>query len=609
MKHRYTFRIGALGLLAALSAVAIATNRITSTYALVDSSVSEAGFAMLLPASANAKMSRYVARFSGTVQVQATAQAGRLLVTFTPRRLDLTLDDRPMSDAAGAVREAMSHPILVSVRDTFRVMACRFDGSVSPDAERYERYLLSRVQFSVPSSQISRNGGPKKRAVWQAHEADPTGELEAKYVVLESNPASYRVRRTLGAYRRTAAQKLTDRHLTSTGSIDIKVSPTRGILSLAGHLRERGDVGGKTASSSESRIELHLIEAASKAVDSNVVASLLARPAVGLYTPPDPHAEETAIQQAALGTDTEVTVLASFDDAIRSNASEDTVNAVYLKLHALAYLHPEAALTMGDRLLKASPAGAEFQQLARALVSAATVPAQHQLVRVIKARASEWEVIARLLPAFVTIQEPTTELRTCVIDLGEAGPTSDVRTMATMIGGALARQLSAANPIAADGIVKALLHRLQSAADSGQKRILLLALGNSAAAVAFPVVHKYVESPRPELRSAACTALRWMPDKTVARILTGRLSEDKDASVRFAAAGALRFLPATTAIVEALCRVATHDTDAQVRQASLASAWPAHKGFATVVTSAKTMAAKDASEENRKLAKKLLADG
>jgi len=120
------------------------------------------------------------------------------------------------------------------------------------------------------------------------------------------------------------------------------------------------------------------------------------------------------------------------------------------------------------------------------------------------------------------------------------------------------------------------------------------------------IASPYLSSPEPSIRSAAVTALRWVPNRRRSKIICSTLARDGSAAVREAAAEALSNVPPTGETVATLRSALTRDQVASVRAAAMESIWPARSKYPNVLTTVRSVAKHDPSGEVRKAAARLL---
>jgi hypothetical protein len=211
------------------------------------------------------------------------------------------------------------------------------------------------------------------------------------------------------------------------------------------------------------------------------------------------------------------------------------------------------------------------------------------------------------VPALGLAKAPTPVLEAALFELAAAG-SGDSRATAELALGTLARGLAGWAPARADGIVRWALGRLEGARSAGERRQLLLVLGNAGAAQAWPAVRRHLRAAEPEVRGGAVTALRWLKGAEVEAALCRALTADADAGVRLEAARALEVRRMTAAALAAHAKALRADDSASVRLAvlkNLGRARAALPGAAEVVRAA---AAKGPDREVRAAAAELLEE-
>ena len=147
---------------------------------------------------------------------------------------------------------------------------------------------------------------------------------------------------------------------------------------------------------------------------------------------------------------------------------------------------------------------------------------------------------------------------------------------------------------------------LKSSRTVSANRVALLALGNTGDKAVFGAALPYLASPDSTIRSAAITALRWVPDARAPTLIAKALVVDRSPEVRDAAARALGYVAPNKTTVAALRGALRGDAEAQVRESALESLWQARTAFPAVIADIREAATKDHAEEVRKAAKALL---
>ncbi|MHB8636016.1 MAG: HEAT repeat domain-containing protein [Fimbriimonadaceae bacterium] len=570
-------------------------------YAFDSVSDSYAGFGAFLGAAKGTPMSRYRAVFRGKVEFDVGVGSKTALITFEPDSIELLIDGSVLTGKASEVKREIHWPILVALTDDWKVASCRFGLQVSPGTERYARYLLSLSQFADPRTH-RRTG-----QTWEETEAAPTGRYRAKYQVLSrARNGRLRVRKTITTLRPSDGSTPMSGKRTPGGSLMLVVDSRERLVSESGTLKERTTVDGKETAKSSSRVYVRLLSHRVGPAPDAAGAVAMGRP-VGLYERPNPDSQEADIERSALGDATEAQLLAELDQAVKAADPSYDPTPLYLKLHALAYLRPHSCAVLGRRLEASPPDGLQFQLLARALVAAGTDAAQNTLALVVQESSDDWDKDSRLIPALVGLKRPSTTMVACVEAVSTRAKNGDLRDMATMVLGALGRQLSIQGSVRAKPVLHSLAAKLASSRATNEKRITLLALGNTGAEQVAVIARPYLKSGDPSLRSAAVTALRWVPGSRPPALICTALAGDGSSDVREAAAEALSYVSPTAKIVEALHRALGHDASATVRAAALGSIWLARSKFPKVLGYVAGTAQSDPSREVRKTAKKLLA--
>jgi HEAT repeat protein len=235
------------------------------------------------------------------------------------------------------------------------------------------------------------------------------------------------------------------------------------------------------------------------------------------------------------------------------------------RFEALFRLDPAAAARAPELAREATPARSKI--VVDALSLARTAASQAALAAIARDPATAKRSRGSAVQYLAHQEAPSTDVVSAVVALlDDADP--ELRQMARLTYGAFARSLRPAAAERARGITQDLLGRLDRASAADERAELVVAIGNTGAPEAWPVLRRLATSGAMRERAQAIEALRFVNDPGVEPFLTEILRAPGDESVRLAVIGAVRFRdPGPYA--SALADVARNDPAAAVRTAAL----------------------------------------
>jgi hypothetical protein len=331
-------------------------------------------------------------------------------------------------------------------------------------------------------------------------------------------------------------------------------------------------------------------------------------PETSLSTRPSQAADERVIERSELGQWTAEGLLAQVDLAEAGGGTLDEA-ALYLKLKALAYLHPEACPALGARLATARVGRPAFRLLAGALGEVGHPAAAEALVGAVRARRNDGPALLALVPTLGGVRSPIPLAEEAIRELAFGAAPPGIAPVARLALGALARRLASTAPARADRIVDQAVRELRSSTSPSARRLWLLVLGNAASSRALPVVERYAADAAPEVRAAVAAALAPLETSRAERILARMLSADPDPAVRLEAAAA--FGARTVAAQSFALQKAAFENgqETSVRLVLLDNLWRARERFPAAAGLVRRAAAGDPSTDVRRTAARLLAGG
>jgi HEAT repeat protein len=534
-------------------------------------------------------------------------------VRFLSPLVTLDVDGHRQLASAIALQLDTAKPIIAEIDPSGRIASIRFDAAVAPRAQTLANTLLALGQFVV------RHSSDLSRCVWQATESDPNGAYMAEYAAV---PCSHNISaRAYQTYVKKWVRYFTrpSTHGTNanlptiilpTGALHATFGRDAGqLLSLDGALAQVVELSGHRVAASKTTLQYRLLttqEMGATQLDAlrDADSALLAIAPTSLSSQPEAASLQAAVQSQVLGSDTVDTLHAQVA-ALTAVARGHFPTQLYLKLKALFWLEPQSSARFEDVLDAGSPDGAAFQIVGLALGTVGNAAAQATLVAAIQRRSGDVQAVDVLLSDLVRAPQPTAETVNAVRTLATSASNHNVEGTAQLALGALARNLATTSPADADAIIDLLVKGENSAATPG-KINTLLSLGNAGSTRALPAIRAGLVDPSADVRSAAATALRWVPSPDADAALARLLLSDREPGVRLAAALALSFRSPTAAGFEAERVGFARDSNEAVRVRALIDIWMVHSFFPQARTIVRS-ATKDPSANVRKTATELIA--
>jgi hypothetical protein len=537
----------------------------------------------------------------------------------------LWVDGHEAPVQASSLSAELGRDMVVTTDAAGRVLTVQFDPGMSVLSQGYIRALLGLTQFVLPSN------NPKSNA-WTAEEEDPNGRYIARYQVELGRPggasAVQTVRkqklRYLQARRRVQGvnEEIRPTALPS-GALVARIDRQRGLLlSLTGAETQSLVMRGTKVGRSVTGLRLQYlgpekVGAAERAALRRALAAPARRPAAQrLSSTGSREASEAAIQRNQLGDATLESLLAALARADAEAAAARAAGnqpglstPLYLKLKALVYLHPEHSSRLGALLAGADPNRVMATLVTGALGAVGHPQAQAALVDAIRSHSRNSAALAQELAALAGVAHPTPLAEATMRDQAAHAPTRDLRVMADLALGTMARNLTNSQrpeeTRRAARIVDEIVRKL-AAAHGEAARLQLMALGNAGSARALPAIDRFLADRSPILRASAAAALRFIDDARVDARLTRCLAGDPAPEVRGEAAGALGFRVPTAATLAAQQRAFRAERAEGVRLAILSNLGRAETAFPRLRDWIQGTAAHDPSPNVRKAAANLL---
>lgn len=556
---------------------------------------------------ASSAPSTFVNAFDNRVQATLTItvlEQSRDRFTLAYRLQDLnvqiTSNGQAISEQAQLIQKDLNQEIFAEVDAEGKILSVRFDPNMSSIAQSFARSLLASTQFVTAKSSVNS---------WETQEDDPNGQYIAQYRSHFGQFQKSKLRYVQSAQKPRSA-KLTP-IITPKGQFTAKFDTKAGrLVSLSGTETQSFEVSKKKIGQSETTLNFAYLEqnqlSATELATLQKASVSRQTKAIALSYTISEQESEAKIQRQQLGESTSASLLSELDALEKAPDKNQNTTALYLKVKALIYVHPETSTILAQRILKAEPNPA-MQLIVGALGAVGHSQAQAALVQAIQSQTQNWEALSLLIPSLAGVTTPTPETIAVLSNL--AFQSSDSRTASTaqLALGTVAHSLAQSAPDRAVLIVDRFVERLRTAQSPDDVKQNLLVLGNAGSSRSLSTVTQFASSPQAEIRAIAVSALRLVPDLGVDRQLTQTLSTDVEETVRAEAAVALGFREMTPQNYQSQKQAIQSDKSAKVKLALLKNLWQAQEQFPEVRQIVKQLAQQDESQEVREAATSIIS--
>lgn len=524
----------------------------------------------------------------------------RTEVVYRLRSTDVgfSADGQAAPTQAQILQTELARPAFVTLDARGRMLSVRFDPATGALTQHMTRMLLAAMQF------VSRPSGADAMSDWEVTEDDLAGTLLARYQVQADGTVAK------SKTRRQAVKQLKKRRgivltpmIESEGAY-VATLDSGCLAALSVAESQLVTVQGRRIGAGELKLEMRLLGKETVTPgELSALGTAETGPRVPLYVVGSPEEGRLAIQRKHLG---EATAQSLSDELTKVTPEQTDLTKLFLKLKALAILHPDSCVRVGEWLATAEARSQKMRILTDALESAGHAEAQAALGAAIHARPDDWPALALLIPALGTAEHPTPETEQTLQTLAFGRHDKNICAAAQLALGNLALSMGDASPARAARIVQRLVLELAATPDSSWQ--LLLALGNAGSAEALPTLTRHLDDRNPELRGAATWALRWIDVPQADLLLIKVLLGDMEPAVRIEAVRTMRFRKPTGANFEAQVKALATDSEVAVRLALLGTLWDTRDHDSRAIAVIEQAAGHDLSPEVRAAAVRLLAN-
>lgn len=516
---------------------------------------------------------RYRISISGTWQVAVVrVDAFGVLLEAQLSEPQIALGDVTASGAmeeTARLRTLLATPFFLQQSVSGQLRALRLPAGHTPFSRGLLKALVASLQYVRAGD--SPTVHTTASSTWTARELDATGEYEARYVLGSSRRTcdKQRLRYTQVAAAQGLLPVASLGRLTGSLQVHFELDPDADeaarVVSLSGSEALDVDPGPDMPQvSSQSQFSLRFVQAtqiadasarAQRAMGSDY--DVVAMGQADLDAESDRRSDLQAVRGASYGD-----LLARLDALAKSDDGARRAELLS-QLAALVRLDPTTAQKARQTIVSGAEA-ATARTLLGALGAAGSSPAQASLVALAESDSLSPDVRSNAV-AMLGLGDHPTDATTTALSKLSSDRDPDVRgTAALAQGNAALAQRKEGHVAEAEQAVDELLAKLQAAATVEEQLLYIQALGNAGDARALSALQTALSATDIELRSAAVTALRFIPDDRVDGLIASTLLQDPVERVRRSAVFAASFR-SLLIFLGPLRQAAQSDRDAGVR--------------------------------------------
>ncbi|WP_395839999.1 HEAT repeat domain-containing protein [Cystobacter fuscus] len=471
---------------------------------------------------------------AGEAQVEAQ-------VRLVPANVSVSVDgkDALAPEVRQTMMKSLTMPFFMTLQRSGAVKWVHFEMGTDVLAQGILRSLVATSQFVV-------TGVPPES--WRSEEYDVTGQYQATY---QRAPGQKQFEKTKQGYTHVATSKGLQPYEAGTLRIDVHSRSTFGLAedgwaeTMQAQERLEVDAGqGMPKVTNQLQCRLRLL---ARTRDLSLLSALEAR-----------RASLNTILLASYQAQTQDPkenyrrILAGkhFDDLLKDlrslpkeeRARDDARSLALEQLRALFMLEPTEALKVPETLRQGGLEPIAASPLLGALSAASTPESIQALSKVVDDSVLEVPVRTDAVAALGMADAPTQEGINALRNLTRE-PRPELRDTATLALGNAAYQMHDENARGSEALVRELETAYRSAKTPEEQAMILRALGNTRDAHALTTLQNALGSTSVQVRQAAVTSLRLIPDPAADRLLAARLLGDESPDVRKAAVFASSFRP------------------------------------------------------------------
>lgn len=497
--------------------------------------------------------SRFRARLVRTVVADAEHGHHLVLYRFLDAEVIVAVNESNAGAAASEVARALAEGVLADEAPDGHVVSMRAPPAASSLSLSFARTLLAALQVTLPE-----RPGP----TWNARETDTNGDTIATYAIVgDRAPANgaLAVKKTKRAASATTSTEqgewaaLTRGESRTTGATEIDFDLERGSTKeLASEQTVESLLGSLQIATTKTKLDMD--RTAERTLDAPALAALVASIAalqaadaapLNARSTVDLEATKTKASKHWLGTSTLPELVAALR-ASEGRAQDARHFDLFLKLHALTYLHPDACAHVARLLAPLDPTGSSFQVTLAALGATGSKEAQAALVAQLRAPATSGEAKKHIIAALGMLAFPDEGAEAALRAIRDESTTKELAATAALSLGIMAKSLRERSPKRANAIVdEALGGALADEKDESRLLLDLSVLGNTASPRIQHDVLRWSHATSTPVRGQAAFALRLVRTEEAEARLLELLAGDEDSALRSRIATALSYREAS----------------------------------------------------------------
>lgn len=303
-------------------------------------------------------------------------------------------------------------------------------------------------------------------------------------------------------------------------------------------------------------------------------------------------------------------VFKNWDDASEISESDP----LFLKFRLALIQEPRLIQNVKTEVSALNPSDEKFRFLVGVLGSltgASSQAAESALRDLLADRAEDPEVALSLLPSLVMREGASIETEDLVKRLASYASDENVRSMAGLSLGILAKQLfdeegNQDSQVRGEAIFRETVKRLEETEDESQQQYYLAMLGNMGSQGQVEVGQRYLNSPTDETRAGALKALRFVPGEGAESALVEAIEKEPSDAVRAQAAYALGFRESTKSLADRQIAALTVEKSPLVIQSLLKNLGDLSEDFPEAGAALKLFAQQNPQPELRQMAEQIL---
>ena len=497
--------------------------------------------------------SRFRARLVRTVVADAENGHHLVLYRFLDAEVIVAVNESNAAAAASEVARSLAEGVLADEASDGHVVSMRASPAASSLSLSFARTLLSALQVTLPERPLP---------TWNARETDTNGDYIATYAIVgDRAPANValamkKTKRSALATAHTEQGEwaaLTRGESRTTGATEIDFDLERGATKeLASEQTVESLLGALQIATTKTKLDAE--RTAERTLDAPALAALLASIAalraadaapLSARSTVDLEATKTKASKQWLGTSTLPELVAALR-ASEGRAQDARHFDLFLKIHALTYLHPDECARVARLLAPLDPKGSSFQVLLAALGATGSKEAQAALVAQLRAPATSGEVKKHVIAALGMVTFPDEDAEAALRSIRDESTTKELAGTAALSLGIMAKSLRERSPKRANAIVdEALAGALADERDESRLLLDLSILGNTASPRIQHDVLRWSHATSTSVRGQAAFALRLVRTEEAEARLLEIVAGDEDPALRSRIAVALSYRDAS----------------------------------------------------------------